>query len=419
MSHTQRQWLLGILSLLVCAATAAWWFANFEQRVEAKRHVPKAWSDNPLLAAERLLTARGYKIDTHPMLHEALLDLPPQGTILIAQNGGLLGKEQEQRLLAWVRQGNTLIAQPKWRSGSASTNDDSDGEDAGDDGEYEDDDEQATEDEDGERSATRDPFGGRYGVSLNRRQNPADSARKPGQAIKRDVVEFTLPGGVYPLQIEHGYSALWTFREGHVPTHADANGEVVRIYQEGRGRVVLLAQQYFENNQLVGSDHAELLLGIAGTSGKHFIIVQGLEMPKWHQALWTNFKEGLIGAVCVLALFLWMSMRRFGTPLPEPLLERRSLVEHIDASGRWLWRVPGGREILLNAARAAASKAWRQRAPHLLRQHPDQQIDSLAEDSKLPKASVIAALRDPPGKTPIQFTRQIHTLRLLRKTYER
>jgi hypothetical protein len=212
------------------------------------------------------------------------------------------------------------------------------------------------------------------------------------------------------------------------PLHGDAAGDAVRVYAEGRGHVVLLAQNYFDNHHLGRYDHAEMLLGLTRLSksaqpgkpfGQHFLIVRGLDMAKWYEALWENFRPGLIGIGCVLSLLLWTALRRFGPTLPEPALERRSLLEHIDASGRWLWQVAGGREMLLGAARSAANKAWQRRRPELLRLHPDQQIERLAEACNLAGADLVSALRHPAGKTPAAFTRQIQTLRQLRKSHER
>ena len=69
----------------------------------------------------------------------------------------------------------------------------------------------------------------------------------------------------------------------------------------------------------------------------------------------------------LIILWTWRHARRFGAILPEPNLERRSLLEHIDASARWAWTTAMGRQNLLDAARAACKESLRRRAPELLR----------------------------------------------------
>lgn len=432
MSYAQRQWLIAALAALLVAAGTGWWFAKYEKRWVARHHVSEAMRTNPMLAATRLLSGRGYAVTSAVTLREALRKELPQGTLLIAENGGVVSTEQSERLLTWVRQGNTLIMQPKW--GSEVTDDDEDvaSADAGDAPE-------SGQQAGGDTAAAleTDPIGAHFGVKLQQGDCACKNRRaaEPGAGKAEPVVpattpaasgdglaDFTLPGAAYPLQLDASYVRMKAFKSGPLPLHGDAAGNVVRVYGEGRGYVVLLARNYFNNHHLVRYDHAEVLLGLAGLvrhPGQKILIVRGLDMAKWYEALWTNFYPGLIGVGCILLLLLWSALRRFGPPLPEPALERRSLIEHIDASGRWLWRAAQGREVLLEAARAAANKAWQRRRPELLRLPPDQQIERLAQACNLAASDLVSALRQPAGKSPAIFTRQIHILRQLRKFHER
>lgn len=425
MSYKHRQWLFAAITILVILAGCLWWFTAFEKRWVARHYVSEALRNNPMLATTRLLSSRGFSVRTETTLREALLKPLPQGTLLIAENGGIVTPEQAHLLLAWVRQGNTLIMRPKW------------GSDA------EEDDEDGAEKRQGKGGAgmDTDPVAARFGVALrhvkceckNREPAPPKESGPytPPEFTARPadrLSDFTLPGASYALQLDASYVGMHADKSRPAPLYGDVAGDAVRIYAEGRGHVVLVAQSYFNNHQLARYDHAEMLLGLAQlrqganngkSSAAHFIIVRDIDMAKWYVALWDNFRPALIGAGCMLLLLLWTALRRFGPTLPEPALERRSLIEHIDASGRWLWKIKGGRELLLQAARSAANKAWQRRSPQLLRLHPDQQIERLAEASNLAAADVVNALRDPAGKTPTAFTRQIHTLRQLRKSHER
>lgn len=430
MSYKHRQWLFAGIAILVIIAGCLWWFNTFEKRWTARHYTSEALRNNPMLASTRLLSNRGFTVRNETTLREALLKPLPGGTLLIAENGGIVSPEQANLLLAWVRKGNTLIMRPKWGSNVDE-----------DDDEAEEDADAAQQHDKGAARTETDPVAAHFGVALKRvkceckNREPAPP-KEPGpytppeftaRAADR-LTDFTLPGASYALQLDASYVGMQAHKSRPVPLYSDAIGDAVRIYAEGRGHVVLVAQNYFNNHHLARYDHAEMLLGLAqlrqGTSdGKpsaaHFIVVRDIDMAKWYEALWDNFRPALIGIGCMLLLLLWIALRRFGPTLPEPTQERRSLIEHIDASGRWLWKIKGGRELLLEAARAAANRAWQRRNPKLLRLHPDQQIERLAEASNLAVADVIDALRHPAGKTPAAFTRQIHTLRQLRKSHER
>ncbi|TCS37389.1 uncharacterized protein DUF4350 [Paucimonas lemoignei] len=427
MSYKHRQWLYAAMTLLVIGAGCLWWFSAFERRWVARPYTSDSLRNNPMLASTRLLTNHGFTVRDETTLREALLKPLPDGTLLIAENGGMVSPEQANLLLAWVRKGNTLIMRPKW------------GSDADDD--RDDDSQAAAQRGSNVAKVETDPVAARFGVTLKHakcecKKKESASAKESslftppeikGKAADR-LTDFTPPGAGYALQLDVSYVGMRSGKAHPAPLHGDVAGDAVRVYAEGRGHVVLVAQNYFNNRQLARYDHAEMLLGLAQLrqgahtgkpSAAHFIIVRDIDMVKWYQALWDNFRPALIGAVCLLLLMLWTALRRFGPILPEPTLERRSLIEHIDASGRWLWKLKGGRELLLEAARAAANKAWQRRSPELLRRHPDEQIERLAKASNLAVADVADALRHPAGKTPAAFTRQIHTLRQLRKSHER
>ena len=105
--------------------------------------------------------------------------------------------------------------------------------------------------------------------------------------------------------------------------------------------------------------------------------------------------------------------------LPEAGQERRALMEHVDASGRWLWKLPQGRTVLLLAARYATTQVLQRRVPGLQQMQPGEQVHILAQACQLAAASVASALHHPAATLPPDFTRQIQTLQQLRKHYER
>lgn len=408
MNRMQRQALYIVLGVLLIAGGAWGWFVNMEQRWVARFQISDAALQDPMLAAGRLLDKHRYPVRTAGTLAEAMQSVLPDGTLLLLDNGGIVTREQAAQLQAWVKRDNTLIVRPKISAlakdfscnaqGSNAPADSADANDA-------------------------DPIGAAYGVSL------AGVVRKPQSPPEREgsaesqpcLTNITLPGSGHALQLGIERFALAASGGKTTPLSGDEALAAVRIHASGTGRVVFLAENYFDNHHLPWYDNAELLLGLAALNhnARQVLIVQHLDMPSWYQALWWHFKFGIVSAGCVLALLLWLAMRRFGPQLPDPEQERRSLIEHIDASGRWLWKAPGGCDILLGITRESTEKLLARRAPELLHLTPAERASDLAQRCGLAQAEVMSALYEPASKLPNEFTRQIQTLQQLRKHHER
>ncbi len=205
------------------------------------------------------------------------------------------------------------------------------------------------------------------------------------------------------------------------PVLADDEAKAVRVYAYGRGRVVVLAQRYFDNYQLASYDHAELLLGLAALNahGKNVTLIQRVDIAAWYSILWHAAPYAICTMAAFLLLWAWAAMRRFGPQLPDPEDRRRALLEHVDASGRWLWKSAKGKEIMLDAMRRVALRTLARRIPELRKLAPERQVERIAADGKMSRADLDRALLDAPGRLPIEFTRQIQTIQELRAYYER
>jgi len=148
-------------------------------------------------------------------------------------------------------------------------------------------------------------------------------------------------------------------------------------------------------------------------------IVKHLDSPAWYSVLWAMFPQSLLAFAVALILLGWAAVRRFGPLLPEPNLLRRSMLEHVEASSRWLWKSDKGREILLDAARATTMKILMRRIPQLHGKSEQEKVVLLAEQTGLLQSDIDVALHNIAASRPQEFTRQIQTLQRLRKHYER
>lgn len=264
-----------------------------------------------------------------------------------------------------------------------------------------------------------DPFGKLMQVQRSYR-------RLDGRCRKSDLgtcatFALQLPKLSYPLHIAPSYMVLKGVGLPDKLVLADSDKEAVRIYSVGQGQIVTLAENYFDNRNLARLDHAQLLLYLTNLSidSKHTMLVRNLDFLPWYEALWENGKAALVSVAVICMLLLWMAMRRFGPILPEAEVQRRAMIEHIDASGRWLWHLPGGPDLLLAAARASTTALLRKRIPEWGRLSPQEQVERLVQETKLAEPKLWQALHEKTMPQAVQFTTQVQTLQLLRKHYER
>ena len=451
------------IAVLVAALAAAltWvWHDQVEKRWTAVEKVSRAASENNMLAAARLLETQGRPVTVAGSFGEVRLPGLPDGTLIIADSSGITTPATAAALLAWVRRGNTLVTEPRWASPGEKAallaadpvlaelhaeDDDEDEEAEEEDQESAQDDDEDSTDEPAVVTAPpslqleTDPLAVRFGVrqlylyrTRKCSEREDEAAKKAPTPIARSIdcipsKEYVpqlhtvaAPGLPHALTLDESYTSLHTMPGAAAPLWADAKASAVRVYGEGKGHVVMMAGNYFTNRDLKHYDHGELLLALTRLSaGRTVTIVQMLDVLPWYVALWQNYRYMLLALAAFLALAFWMAVRRFGPMLPQPAVERRSLMEHIAASGAWLWKADGGSGVLLDAAREETLSLLRRRAPALFRQ-PSQQLPALlARDTGLDPEHLAQALQDDASRHSVTFTRQIRTLQELRTHYER
>ena len=424
MKYDRTQIIVWLLGLLLVGGLVWMWFSWFEQRWVEQPMRSEAATNNPMLAATRLLENHKHRVAIQSTLGLALFAKMPHGTMILADNAGVLTAPQVDQLLAWVARGNTLIAAPTWSATG-----------------------------DGEAAACPNPaapapsapaparpamadlrtnnaLGERFGIAQAPVAGAGELCRQPWMKNGRNppkytvidcVAAITLPGAAYPLRLDSASGKIGPHGEPRDVLFSDQDGLAVRAYAHGKGRMIFVAHNYFDNNFLAQYDHAELLLGLTDLDhdAGPVLIVQKLDVPSWYRALWAMLPLTIGSAAVALLLLAWVAASRFGPVLPEPDTERRSLMEHVEAGGRWLWKTGHGRDILLTAARIATDRVLARRAPELRRLPPNRLIQDLALQCGLTQEHLDHALLAPPASLPAEFTRQIQTLQRLRKHYER
>lgn len=214
---------------------------------------------------------------------------------------------------------------------------------------------------------------------------------------------------------------LISFKRGPKAWYQADGGASVRVYQYGKGHIIAMPQNIFTGHSLKANDNAQFLLDCVSlnSQAKNFTIIKGLKLARWYELVWDYFLYAVLTVFLLLSLWAWRASRRFGLLLPEMNIERRSLLEHIDASARWAWTTSIGREQLLEAARQACRASLQRRAPELLRLAQEDMLQRIATQTGLDATALSFAWQGPAANNPLQFTRQIQHLQQLRTHYER
>lgn len=395
---TDRAWLAAMLVLVLLGLAAAWFLTHFE-RVREEQYVGYRGEArfNPWLAAQRLLDELDIRVEKRRSISQ-LDPLPGPGAVLFLPDGYVgVDSDGAQVLLDWVEAGNHLILAPRRRAGLLVDDD----------------------------TPPSDPLLALAGIRAMADDGsapPAPLARMLGMVEEDDAggIEASLdhPSLARPLQVrlqpglrlENDYQDdQWQLR---------ANDAVYGLRAPwGEGSIAVLADPGLLRNDRIGQlDHAALLwfLADAGSGAGELWWVLSDDMPALPVWLARQAPAAVISATVLLLLWLWSAARRFGPRQPNPAPVRRSLREHLRASGRFLWRHGQG-EALLAASRSALFE-------RLHRVHPDwRALDEaelqarLAEHAGLPLAQVQRALNGPVGK-PFEFTQQMQQLQALRNS---
>ena len=177
--------------------------------------------------------------------------------------------------------------------------------------------------------------------------------------------------------------------------------------RRGSGSVVVLADLGFlgsdELERAASHELARQLLQPNHRAGTVHL-VYAAQMPSLWATLIRHSWMAWGPLLLALVSWLWRRMQRFGPQFAAPALERRSLLEHIAASGELAYRY-GYAHLLYDAARNAFLARLRRRDPQAAALQGEPQLMLLAErfrdvpaaeirDALLPPASFMNAAHD-------------------------
>ena len=368
MSPRQRVWL-------ACAAALALGVYGFLELFEKRSFEFEVGfhgeaAANRYLAAQRLLERMGLEVRSLKL--GELGALPPHnGTLILPTERATLSRERARLLERWVNEGGHLIV-VTWT---------------------------LWDQEDRPDDPLLDPLGFRQFAQLEDVESMLSLAVVPGQDR--------------PLAVMYDPRFRFEDSEGRASwSIEDANGTHLLQTRLARGTLTALTDDLFMTNYTIAEhDHAELVCRLARADGRTgpVWIVFAEEWPGPWQLLWEAGWAVVVALALLVCAWIWMRSRRFGPLLPDPSLDRRSLMEHIEASGRFHWKHAGAR-MLADATREALMERVRTRHPGWLELSPAELAERLEQTADVPLWRINRALAFRPELVPEHFAQDIATM---------
>ena len=386
-SPATRIVLIVLLAAAVIGAGVAWFLHTYE-KVEREIALPPRGEAgyNPLYALKKALQADGIKVESRQRLNLASQQLGAHDTLLILNDPRTMTPTESRRLLEWVADGGHLLLRtPPTAS---------------------------------HERETSVPVLEDLGVMLSDEPPECEPLQVEGQdghiefcsgrRFYFDEVEPELSWG--DLQADYVYARL-AHGQGHVDVLADfdflSNGDPVASTSRriGAGQVGglrdgphrALARQVLAPNYGQGTVH----------------LVYAAQMPSLLRSVLTQGWPVWVPLLLALLAWLWLRMQRFGPLRPSPPAERRSLLEHVRASGEHLFRY-NKRALLYAAVRNSFLARLRRRDPVAAALTGEAQIEAIATRLDISAEKIRTALLPPSSHDKPAFRDRISTLIQLR-----
>ncbi len=365
------RWLLVVLGLLVICVPLAILFLRTHERVTHTEHLPPQGeaSYNALYVLGQALRADGITVQSRPRLDLARMPLEPGDTVVLLQDSAEIPAPTVATLMAWVKQGGHLIVRTPPTGKDTAPNGpllealgvDSEGYESYCQRFHVRDDPQHVEFCNGRRFSAEPPSG----ITLER-----------GWGDDYDLVF---------ARLRHG--------QGRIDVLADM------AFMHGKGRPNPTVPPKTANAIVDGlhdKAHRDLTRYVLAPNygkGTVWLVYASRPPSLWNRVFYLGWP---VWAPLLLALlgWLWQRAQRLGSELPSPAAERRSLLEHIRASGEHLLRF-GSAPLLYDAVRRAFLARLRRRSPTAAALTGEGQVHAIATVLQWSHERVRTALTPP------------------------
>jgi hypothetical protein len=350
-----------MLLLLVLLGWGIHWFLDNHrwENLEIKVDVSAEARRNPWLAAERFLTRLDRTVESQS--GRRLLLQPPaaEGVMIVKRLGRALPAEREQALVEWISSGGHLVLE---------TNPNDEG-----------------------ATALRE----RFGVELGELDwgNPEEADGEDCGCLAR----FHYPGYAEPLQAALSPNRYLAASDPAPDWWLDnPSGTQLLRLGLGRGRLTLLTETEWLDNERIGEqDHAMLLALLVGDARAVWLVYGG-DQPGVLALFWAKAPYLVLTGLLFAGLLVWRLGRRSGPLLAAPPPARRDLLEHLQAAAHYAWRLDRAQGLLADSRRRLLQD-WQRRHPRLERLDRAECSAWIAERRGLAAVAVERALYGPIG----------------------
>ncbi len=377
-------WVLAALLIAGVSWYTVWFFNNYERQVREQRvEISPQAKWNRFLAAEYYLKALGYQAESF-QARDLVSALPPAGdALLLRQIQPNLTDKQLYTLNDWVEAGGVVIVAPQYFS------DPDDSEEGGD---------------------NRDRFLADLGVrmyssdidapDIESKEVELETPKADSESIEVDEsaetgylpIALSVAGEAEPVRASVRRDRyLDDADQWAVERISSAYGDHYLKFQIGLGSVVVISDlELFTNDRIGKLDHAYLLSRMVGDSRKVWL-QYSIDMLPLPQLLWQRMPFLISALVVVLLLLGWRLFYYTGPRLFLKHQQRRNLLEHIDATAHYAWRIDKGYS-LFESNRRALELAWRKRHPGLNSMDNNQRADWIGEKTGMAGQAVMRSL---------------------------
>ncbi len=189
-------------------------------------------------------------------------------------------------------------------------------------------------------------------------------------------------------------------------------------YVKDKGLITILSDyRFLTNTKITKFDHAAFfwyLVHFSNNSGKVWIVYKG-DMPPLYEWLSKNLWAAFLTLFFIIFIWIWSALPRFGALYPKLSHNRRNLIEHIRASGQFLWKNKFSDELIQETRNALQEKISK-RHPNWNKLTDAERYQRLAKQSKIDIEHVEQAFTVQSTTKENEFLLIIQTLERLRKS---
>jgi len=185
----------------------------------------------------------------------------------------------------------------------------------------------------------------------------------------------------------------------------------------GAGLVSLISDlELAENNWIEEYDHAEFfwqLIHRHHAAPRNVWLLNNDDMPPLWQWLWQYGSAFIITLSLLTLLWFYQLAQRFGPLIPQPTLDRRRILEHIQASGHFFWK--HDQQKLIQSSRESVQQKFATLFPAWHQLDQQERLKHASEYSKLSTDELQTLLYEEKKLSADGFILLIQQLEKLRK----